>query len=127
MTKLQSARDAADEYYRDRSPKRLVDVIEARDKAVAQVCADVAYREGRAQLKQGCDAVSLVLFMRDAILHVIDPPASERERLGRAIYSQLIGGCKWEKLPSDSRDRFCDQAQAVLAEQQKIQEEQDDE
>ena len=117
MNKLQSANDFVADVMGLECHHHKVKAVEARDKAVAQVCADayLAWRErGGGPIQDGAAA----------ILHAIDPPEDIRERLGRVIH-KYSGSWLWEALGQAKKEEYCKVAEDVLAEKAKIKEEQD--
>ena len=57
--------------------------------------------------------------------HEMPKGENPRERLGRALW-KARGPVSWDCAADDVKDLYCNQAQAVLDEQRKIQEEGDD-
>ena len=130
MSKLRSAAEVAEEVATrtwgdglnhtgyEHLKARLCRFFEARDDAVAQVCADAA----RAVLAQYAlkDAWGISQAMETAILHAINPPETERERLGRVLWEATCPGGEMGDLTPMERNIFCDHAAAVQDELRKI-------
>ena len=117
MTKLQSAEEFSIELYNKIEMKEVVTAVKAHDKAVAQVCAD-AYMASVFQRDY------TIMDNKAAILHAIDPPEDTRERLGRVLWDKRAIA-PWDRASDELKERYCNEAQAVLTEQRKIEEERD--
>ena len=130
MTKLQSAEELwlprGSTGFSSKAPQWFTDLIEARDRAVTQVCADAAYQAGLERVQQGKERPGVCAWMTDAILHAIDPPEDTRERLGRAAYRADAWNIPWEEAADKVKENYMKITQAVLAEQQLIEEERDE-
>ena len=129
MSKLRSAPELWSEiegYLTIGATGNVICLLNAHTAEVAQVCADAAERhlQNRGFLPSTC------MECVDAIFHVIDLPETKRERLARVIWKAWVSQrpnpnawSQWDRVCGDQRRDTLAQADAVLAEQRKIDEE----
>ena len=119
MDKLRSAEELwnliADPHITDEQVLKLLNDHTVR---VTQACAD-AYT-----VKVRAHGGIIVNSYVDAILAVVQPQETVRERLGRVLWNAQYPNGPWDPVPEMVKEQFCDRAAAVQAELAKIKEEQ---